>query len=382
MVAVSATRLYFVDTLRASIIALVVLHHLAVVYAANTPFYYVEPPTDLLSYILFIVFELLNQAWFMGLLFLLSGYFVQPSFDRKGLRSFSNDRLIRLAIPLLVFTFVLGPLSYFIGVPHMSPSLLAKAGITLPLGWGAYLRSIAPGPLWFVALLLIFDFSYAAWRVASRRVAWRTAEHRAEGRPPPTYRDLIGFVLLLATVTYLTRIVVPIGQYVLFFPTLSYLPQYASFFAIGIAAYRGDWLRKVSGSLAKRAFAVAVVATLVVIPFTLLRAPTTFLGRGSWQSAVYALYDSTFAVGMSLALIVLFRRFFDSSRKLWRLLSQQSYAVYVIHPPIIIAITAIGLSGLTLEPLLKFALAAVVSVPACFVAAYLVRRIPPVNRVL
>jgi len=377
-VVASATRLYFVDTLRASVIALVILHHLAVIYAANIPFYYVEPPKDLLAYVLFIVFELLNQAWFMGLLFLLSGYFVQSSFDRKGLKSFSKDRLIRLVIPFLVFTFVLGPLSYFIGVPHIDPSLLARRGITLPLTWKAYFASTAPGPLWFVALLLIFDFSYAAWRVTSRK----TAERRSSGYPPHTYRVVIAFILLLAAVTYLVRIIVPMGQYVLFFPTLSYLPQYASFFLIGITAYRGDWLRKVSCSLAKRAFAVAVVATLVVIPFTLLLAPTTFLGRGSWQSAVYALYDSTFAVGMSLALIVLFRRFFDFSGRLWRFLSQQSYAVYVIHPPIIIAITAIVLQGVSLQPLLKFAVAAMISVPACFGGAYLVRRIPLVDKVL
>jgi peptidoglycan/LPS O-acetylase OafA/YrhL len=314
----------------------------------------------------------------MGLLFLLSGYFVQSSFDRKGLKSFSKDRLIRLAIPLLAFTFVLGPFSYFIGVPHIAPSLLASRGITLPLTWKAYFASIAPGPLWFVALLLIFDFSYAAWRVASGK----PEERRASSYPPPTYRIVIAFVLFLAAVTYAVRIIVPMNQYVLFFPTLSYLPQYASFFLIGIMAYRGDWFRKVSASLAERAFAVAVVATLVVIPFTLLLAPTTFLGRGSWQSAVYALYDSTFAVSMSLALIVLFRRFFDFSGRLWLFLSQQSYAVYVIHPPIIIAITAIVLQKVSIEPLLKFVLAAVISVPACFGAAYLVRRIPLVNEVL
>jgi membrane-bound acyltransferase YfiQ involved in biofilm formation len=142
------------------------------------------------------------------------------------------------------------------------------------------------------------------------------------------------------------------------------------------------FFRKVSASLVKRAFAVAVVATLVVIPFTLLLAPTTFLGRGSWQSAVYALYDSTFAVSMSLALIVLFRRFFDFSGRLWLFLSQQSYAVYVVHPPIIIAITAIVLQKVSIEPLLKFVLAAAISVPACFGAAYLVRKIPLVNKVL
>ena len=376
--AVAGTRLYFVDTLRASVIGLVILHHLAIIYAGNVPFYYFEPSTDLISFIVLVAIEVLDQAWFMGLLFLLSGYFLPSSFERKGPTLFLKDRAIRLGIPLLVFTFALAPLTYFIGVPHIQPSLLARRGITLPLPWSAYFSAASPGPLWFVALLLIFDCCYAAWRVASRRMA----ERGATGRAPPTYLAVIAFVLLLGAVTYLLRIIVPIGLYVWFFPTLSYLPQYASFFVIGIVAYRGDWLRRVSGSLAKGAFAVAVASALVVVPFTLLRAPTTFVGDGSWQSGVYALWDSTFAVGMALGLVALYRRFFDFSGKVWRFLSRQSYAVYVIHPPVIIVVTALLLQGVRLEPLLKFGLAAVICVPACFAFAWIVRRLPLVSKVL
>ena len=36
-------RLFFMDYLRAGLVTLVVLHHLAVVYAGNTGFYYLEP---------------------------------------------------------------------------------------------------------------------------------------------------------------------------------------------------------------------------------------------------------------------------------------------------------------------------------------------------
>ena len=372
-------RLYFVDTLRASVIGLVVIHHLAIIYAGNVPFYYIEPSNDLLSYLVLVVIEILDQAWFMGLLFLLSGYFLPSSFERKGLKLFLKDRAIRLGVPLLVFTFVLAPLTYFIGVPHIQPSLLARKGVALPLQWGAYFSAASPGPLWFVALLLVFDCCYAAWRVAARK---NTAGQGGTGRGPPTYRGVIAFVLILAAVTYLVRVIVPIGLYVWFFPTLSYLPQYASFFVIGIVAYRGDWLRRVSAPLAKGAFAVAVAAALVVVPFTLLRAPTTFAGDGTWQSGVYALWDSTFAVGLALGLVALYRRLFDFSGRLWKFLSQQSYAVYVIHPPIIIVVTALFLQGVALEPLLKFGLAAAICVPACFACAWLVRRIPLVSRVL
>jgi glucans biosynthesis protein C len=51
--------------------------------------------------------RLWNQAYFVGCL--LSGVFTPVSLDRKGLRRFIQDRLLRLGVPLLVFTFVFSP---------------------------------------------------------------------------------------------------------------------------------------------------------------------------------------------------------------------------------------------------------------------------------
>jgi hypothetical protein len=39
-------RLYFAHNLRTWLITLVVLHYLAIVYGAFSPFYYVEPPSN------------------------------------------------------------------------------------------------------------------------------------------------------------------------------------------------------------------------------------------------------------------------------------------------------------------------------------------------
>ena len=150
----------------AAIITLVILHHLAVVYSATTAFYYVEPTSDYLTLVVLVVFELLNQAWFMGFFFLISGYFSPSSFDRRGSKRFVKDRLIRLGIPLLIFSVLLEPLAVYLGLSHMPASLLAKVGITLSLTWQNYVRFIGPGPLWFVAMLLIFDLGYAAYRLA------------------------------------------------------------------------------------------------------------------------------------------------------------------------------------------------------------------------
>ena len=98
------SRLFFIDHLRAALVILVVLHHIALVYSGIPPFYYFEPPTnDILAGLVFLVFVLVNQAWFMGAFFLLAGYFTPGSFERKGPASFLKERLLRLGVPLIVF---------------------------------------------------------------------------------------------------------------------------------------------------------------------------------------------------------------------------------------------------------------------------------------
>ena len=105
------------------------------------------------------------------------------------------------------------------------------------------------------------------------------------------------------------------------------------------------------------------------------------MGNGHWQSAVYALWDSIFAVGISLGLLVFFRRV--SNRQSWfgQFLSQQSYAVYLIHIPIVVFI-AYSMRGIAVGSLLKFGLASLIIVPICFVVAALLHKIPGVARVL
>jgi hypothetical protein len=377
------SRLFFIDHLRASLVALVVLHHVALVYGAGAPFYYVEPPiNDPLAFLVLLVFILVNQSWFMGAFFLFSGYFTPGSFDRKGPGSFLKDKLLRLGIPLIIFIFVLSPISS-IGYWQMPASL---TGITTPLTWQAYPHLLGMGPLWFVAMLLIFDFGYAAWRMLTRN---RTSYSMSKSSLP-SYLFIGVFILALALVSYLVRIVVPMGKDVLGFPTLSYLPQYLSLFVFGTVASRYNWFRALPNSKGVVGFVTAVVAGVFLFPlafsghlFSLELTPAlaNLLGNGQWQSAVYALWDSIFAVGMCLGLITLFRHFFNGQGRFGTFLSQHSYTVFFIHIPIVVFL-ALALRGIDLEPLLKFGVAAVIAVPTCFAVAYTVRKIPRVSRIL
>lgn len=387
-VGMKIARLYFIDHLRATLAILVVLHHLALIYGGIPPFYYYEPPVDdPIAWLSAMAFVLLNQAWFMGAFFLLAGYFTPRSYDRKGAGAFVKERLERLGIPLILFIFVLSPIS-FLGLWQMPATL---GGLTDPFTWQTYPYLIGTGPLWFALLLLIFNIGYAGWRLVmpTQETPTRTTVSN------PGYLAIGFFILALALASYLFRLIVPLGKsvnlfvYFLSFPTLAYLPQYLSFFVIGVIASRSDWFRHIPRTMGRTGFVVALVATVTLGALGFLSflkaidsGATQFpsFGYGTWQSAVYALWDSIFAVGMTLGAITLFRRFCNGQSGFGQFLSQQSYAVYVFHIPVIVLL-AIALKGIELAPLLKFGLMVLIAVPICFLVAYLVRKVPGMARV-
>ncbi|WP_020495373.1 acyltransferase family protein [Sciscionella marina] len=355
-------RLWFADNLRILLTSLVVLHHLAVTYS-GLPLWYYTDPGGAGTQIGFTSFLLVDQAWFMGAFFLLSGYFTPGSYDRKGPRAFLRERLIRLGIPLVVFYFVLNPLLSF---GHYHGDALLED----------YLHTIGSGPLWFVLALLVFDAAYVLFRHLTRN-------RRARTRRPLTVPMVAGFVVVLALLTYLLRILLPIGSWVPIadFPTSAYLPQYIGFFAMGIVAYRNGWFQSITARMGWTGLGMALGACAVFLPLALSAGTEAMNGNGTLGSLCYALWDSTFAVGVVLALLALFGRTFDAQGRFGRYLSGHAFTVYVIHA---LVVTAAGyaLSALDLPALAKFAIGAVLVLPACFLLAGPIRRLPGVRRVL
>jgi surface polysaccharide O-acyltransferase-like enzyme len=348
--------------------------------AAGVEFYYVELHPSGFSRSL-LIFVLGNQAWFMGAFFLVAGYFTPGSFDRKGPGSFLGSRLLRLGIPLVVYALVFNPVSMFGG--------FFIRDFLNPLTWETYSYSdyVRMGPMWFVALLLIFSFGYAAWRLLTRREPASSADQS----PPPGYLSVGVFMLGLAAVSYVVRLQIPVGQTEFGFPSLAYLPQYLSFFVLGVVAYRRDWFRRFPTSMGWVGFGAAAAATIFLFPlafsghmFSLELTEAlgnAFADDGHWQAVVYTLWDSVLAVGMCLGLIVVFRTFVNRQGSLGGFLARHSYAVYVIHIPVVVFL-AVALRNIEVEHLLKVAMVGAIAVPLCFAVAAVVRRIPGASRIL
>ena len=206
----------------------------------------------------------------------------------------------------------------------------------------------------------------------------------------PGYAAIAAFVIALAAVSYGWRMIVPLGESVWQFPTLAYLPQYLSFFALGVLAYRRDWLATLT--VAKGAVGALFAAAAAVLLYPLAFSGEMFslevtealgnaMGDGHWQSAAYAAWDSIFAVGLVLALVVAFRAVASRKNAVGSFLAEHSYAVYVLHIPVVVY-GAYLLRSIEMTAIAKTAFVSAIVVPVCFAVAFVVRKLPGASRVL
>ena len=374
MAAYGGKRLYYLDYLRAFLIGLVVLYHIAGVYSVSIPGYVQSSASSIFTEAVLVLFPLYNFAWFLGAFFLVSGYLSVASLVRKGPWRFAIGRIMRLGIPLAAYSLIMNPLASYISVFQITRSF------TLSLTWQSYAPFIGLGVFWFVALLLGFDLLFAAYyTVRGRR--WGTAP-QARPHPIPKYRWIAVFVLLLAIAEWLITLIIPLGSYFLFLPVIGYLPQYISFFIVGVVAARNGWFSSAKVGMARVLAAAMLVSTATLFPLALSGGDNAFTGGLNVYSFIYALWGAVTAVGMCFAIIVLFRSFLNRDGRFRGFLYEQSYAVYFIHIVVIAAATATVLQWITTYPVLEFLAASAVILPVCWAAAYLVRKIPFVDRVL
>jgi glucans biosynthesis protein C len=104
-------RMLYIDNLRILLISMVIVVHLGVTYGAVGSWYYHDPVTNLPTGIILTTLTGFGMAAGMGFFFLIAGYFTPGSYDRKGIKSFLFDRLIKLGIPLLIYDLLLDPLA-------------------------------------------------------------------------------------------------------------------------------------------------------------------------------------------------------------------------------------------------------------------------------
>lgn len=333
-------RAWYLDNLKTFLTVLVIFHHAGSPYGGDTGWLY-QPSLDEFAPGLVNFFSV-NASFFMGLYFLIAAYFVPASYDRHGFRGFVRTKLLHLGLPFVAITAVCSALTGHLEIGHV----------------------------WFVEHLLIYSLLYALFRLAVPRPLHIGVRLRAGG--------VFLIAAAVAAATWWVRTTWPVNGWMMVGGVVrmeaAHMPIYMVLFVLGLAARRGDWFARLTRRTGWMLLAIGGVLALGIY----LR---DALHYRQWMGPWW-LYESFMGVFLSFGLIALFRFRFDAATPLLRWLSAQSYAAYLLH-----VFFVLGLQFLFDRVPMgggwgKFLFVAVAGSILSYAAAWAVRRIPGVGRIV
>ena len=381
-----STRNAAYDRARTFIIMLVLVHHSVIPYS-----YFGH--TDRQSFLGFDAVAVFNDSFFMSAMFLLSGLFVWPSLQRKGIGPFLRDRWWRLGLPFVIAAVILMPIAYYAVELRLHPgsSFAAYWWRTVTVGpWPS-------GPVWFIWVLLAFDVLAAA--------VYRTMPGCVEAigrlslasfkRPGISFWALLtaSIIVYVPADLYFRE-----GRWFTWGPfaiqagrILLYLLYF--FAGVGIGSMRREQgLLSREGELARRwplwlAASVLTYSCIIVLLFVKHNLIANIDDPPLWFRLAYALTFASFSAAQTFNLLALFLRFDGDGWSVLDPLQDSSYGIYLVHY-IPILWMQYALLGISLAPIpqvtaiVKALIVFVVTLALSWAATAGLRRLPGATHVL
>ena len=337
-------RLYYLDNLKVCLTVLVIMHHAGQAYGNGGGWPYTPSnPAEFMPWIWH--FFSTNAAFFMGLYFFISGYFVPRSFDKQGTKLFVQKKLLRLGIPLLFIGSIISIMTGKLEIAHM----------------------------WFVESLLVFCLIYALIRLMASPI-----DKVCNSKP-----TIIGLLIVASVMgigSYFIRQVSPQDHWIWPFGIIplpmepAHYLQYVMMFVLGILAYRFQWLDKMSNGVGFTALLIGIA----------LAVGNYLRDGGPWDAFVwqwFGIYESLMCVFISFGLIWFFRQFVSTTSRFWQWCAAQSYGAYIFHLLLMIVLQNV-VDGIWMGAFGKFLFIGVVTTILAFLLTWVVRTIPGVKQVL
>jgi peptidoglycan/LPS O-acetylase OafA/YrhL len=383
-------RLIFLDNLKIFFVILVIFTHVMVTYGGRGSWYYYATlnetyPADIFTtitlYMIAGIAAILLPS-IMGLFFLMGGYFSPKSLERKGVSSFWKERILRLGIPVLLYVLFINPAIYYLlavqGIEPWSSTLQAGSFLEYYLSNFQSLPNFVDfmttfAITWFLVVLLIFTAVYTIWHQITRNESMQ--QRIPEELPIPRFIYLLLLAIGLGILAFLVRIVFPVEQWPLGLP-IGYMIQYFMMFSVGVIAVRYGWFNQMTRHHVKiwaiTIFAVVMLYFTYFFVFVGVESDyTLFFGGVNQEALVFALVDNIICMGMIFVLIKIFYAKFNTGGNVQKILADNSYLVYLIHPFIVVPMS-LALAPVFLSPLVKLVIVVTVSVVICYVIGALI----------
>ncbi len=149
------------------------------------------------------------------------------------------------------------------------------------------------------------------------------------------------------------------------------MAQYVSLFALGVIAYRGDWLRRLPRRVGYPWLAVGLIAAAAVYLLQAVapeRWPSVMtVGGVTGGSLLRSTWEALICTGLAAGLVVLFRDVVRRPGPLLAAVAAASYAAYIVHVYLLVGLQA-AVADLPVSAFTKFAVVSIVGVTLCFAA--------------
>lgn len=381
--------LHFIDNIKIALIMLVVAHHAGQAYGPGGWWYFLENGSINWLGRFFSV----NASFFMSMFFFLSAYFLPNSIARKGIKLFIKQRFIRIGIPILIGFFVMIPTLmylYYINFRDYEPISFLSYYYNIffglgnePLNWsGPSWPDMQFGHLWFLEHLLVYAVVLSVWTYITSS---KSKSEKGTYEKIKSYQIII-FGVSLSLITFITRIWFPIDHWTAFLGFIqtefAHLPQYVSFFCLGIMAYRHKWFLTLSVKTGYSWLAIGVAITTLLYFGGNEIYPILLKGGANLGSLARSFIETFLCFSLIIGLLVFFREKVHRNYRWTNALSKNILSVYFIHVPVVVFLQY-KLSVLPISVWTKFLLTAFLGIVlSFFLSHYVWRKIPYINKIM
>jgi glucans biosynthesis protein C len=359
------SRLHYFENLRAVTILSVVLFHCMLSYTvSDISAYWPHKQND--THLVFDGITCINQLYQMPVFLFMSGFFASMMIQKRGLKYFIQNRLLRIGLPFVTGLIILLPLVriVFLYANGCSADKLLTQFLAMP--------DPATIHLWFLYYLLIFSIFisitiqlskyFKPGKIIGQNCISRLKWHHW------------GFVV--STALFLLNSLNKNGQLYAsysFIPDLNILCAYFMFFIWGYFFYKSDTKPEFSGKLIwLNGLIVILLISLHLFLMDSINHAADKISRGEIFMA--SLSGSVSMVATTGLIIKVFALKFNRYIHVLKKISNSSYWIYIVHLPIVVFFTAI-FSGTEIPIVLKIILNFGFTIAFCLLSYdYLVRK--------
>ena len=369
-------RLDFLDKIKAVMIAMVIATHTILVGTLFTTdiknTIELAPTYEAVSF----WFGWICNTFYMNILFLISGYLLPSSVQKRGVAHFTTHRLLRLGVPLIVAIFILNNITPIAGIFIPNSTVFGIAFNELPLN--------RIGPQWFLLVLILLNSIYCLW------ITIRKSKFIVDNiKPLPGIKSWLMSAIILGTLELI------MGCFSGFWSDLKasnfdglgyqgmHLWTYAFLFFLGCKAASHQWLERINKRLALRWLQLSLVLILCLLAANYAPAIAS-LDRANVQPNKPIMAFLTPLIGWGfIAAILTWNQGHEKLNSNWLVKAgKDSFGAYLIHIPILagvmVSFYSLGIKNIWIIGVGSTAIAIVLS----FSTSHQLRRIPIVKDII